>query len=90
MVWDRTMRLDDDLLSLLACPVSKQPLVYFPTGDGEQTNAFLFSPVAKLVFSIDAATGLPVLLAEEAKALSDAEVAKLTERSALGIPTGPR
>lgn len=89
VVLELMMRLDDDLLSLLACPVSKQPLVYFPTGDGEQTSPFLFSPAAKLIFHIDAATGFPVLLAEEANVLSDADVAKLTERgNSLGVPTG--
>ena len=83
------MRLDDDLLSLLACPVSKQPLVYFPAGETEHPTAFLFSPAAKLIFPIDVITGLPVLLTDEAKALSDADVVRLIERGrAVGVPTG--
>jgi uncharacterized protein YbaR (Trm112 family) len=85
------MRLDDDLLSLLACPVSKQPLVYFPAGEAEHPSAFLFSPAAKLIFPIDVVTGLPVLLTDEAKEVSDAEVVRLTERGrAIGVPTGHR
>ena len=83
------MRLDDDLLSLLACPVSKQPLVYFPAGEAEYPSAFLFSPTAKLIFPIDVVTGLPVLLTDEAQQVSDAEVVRLTERGrAVGVPTG--
>lgn len=83
------MRLEDDLLSLLACPVSKQPLVYFPTGEAAHPRAFLFSPAAKLIFPIDVLTGLPVLLTDEATQVSDADVIRLTESGrAVGVPTG--
>jgi uncharacterized protein YbaR (Trm112 family) len=83
------MRLDDDLLSLLACPVSKQPLIYFPTGDEARTAAFLFSPAEKLIFPIDVATGLPILLADEAVAVSDADSQRLVERGrSVGVATG--
>lgn len=89
VVCNRLMRLDDDLLSLLACPVSKQPLVYFPAGEAAHPTAFLFSPAAKLIFPIDVITGLPVLLTDEAKEVSEAEVVRLIERGrAVGVPTG--
>jgi uncharacterized protein len=72
--------LDEQLLALLVCPISKQPLVYFAA---EQK---LFSPTAKVLYAV--VDGLAVLLAEEATKLDDAEAAVWAKRSAAGVKTG--
>ena len=59
--------LAPDLLDLLVCPKSRQPLVYFPEGDG-----FLLCPASRLRYRIE--RGVPVLLIDEARELSQAEV----------------
>ena len=81
------MRLQDDLLSVMVCPISKQPMIYFPDGDGSNTSPFLLSPAGKVRFAI--VSGIAVLLPEEAVALSDAETSRLTTLGrAAGIATG--
>jgi uncharacterized protein YbaR (Trm112 family) len=71
------MALSDDLLAVLACPESKQPLVYF--GGGERGNqpdsAFLLCPASRLRYRIE--DGIPVMLVEEAERLPQAEVDRL-------------
>jgi uncharacterized protein YbaR (Trm112 family) len=81
------MRLQDDLLSVMVCPISKQPLIYFPQGEGSDTSPFLLSPTAKARFAIT--SGIAVLLPEEARILSDEETARLTALGRVcGIATG--
>ena len=53
------MPLAKDLLDILRCPESKQPLVYF------EEEGFLFCPASRLKYRID--DGIPVLLVEEAE-----------------------
>jgi uncharacterized protein YbaR (Trm112 family) len=50
--------LQPDLLEILVCPESKQPLVYFAE------ESFLYCPASKLKFRID--DGIPVMLISEA------------------------
>ena len=59
------MDIDPKLLEILVCPVSKRPLVY----DREKQE--LVSKDAGLAFPIR--NGVPIMLADEARELSDAE-----------------
>jgi len=82
--------LPDVLLSVLACPTSKQPLIYFPRGeaDTEESAGFLVCPASRLRYRID--RGVPVMLAEEAVAMTESEVAALVTRARelnLAVPT---
>ena len=62
-------RMDNKLLELLVCPVTKGPLDY----DRERQE--LLSRSARLAYPIR--NGIPVLLENEARTLSDEELAKL-------------
>ena len=64
--------LSPDLVAVLVCPVSKQPLVYVPSEDA------LVCVSSRLRYRID--NGVPVMLAEEAQALSESEVSQLISR----------
>jgi uncharacterized protein YbaR (Trm112 family) len=59
------MDIDPKLLEILVCPVSKRPLVY----DREKQE--LISRDSGLAFPIR--NGVPIMLADEARELSDAE-----------------
>jgi uncharacterized protein YbaR (Trm112 family) len=61
--------MDNKLLELLVCPVTKGPLDY----DRERQE--LLSRSARLAYPIR--NGIPVLLENEARTLSDEELAKL-------------
>ena len=58
--------MDLKLLELLVCPVSKAPLVY------KRDLAELWCTVSQLAYSID--DGIPVLVPDEARKLSPAEL----------------
>jgi len=62
-------RMDNKLLELLVCPVTKGPLDY----DRERQE--LLSRSARLAYPIR--NGIPILLENEARPLSDDELAKL-------------
>jgi uncharacterized protein YbaR (Trm112 family) len=81
--------LPTSLLAVLACPKSKQPLVYFPRGelDDDEARGFLLCPTSRLRYRIE--DGVPVMLVEEADALAGAEVDRLIARArdlGLSIP----
>lgn len=59
--------MDAKLLQILVCPVTKGPLVY------NKTSNELISKSAKLAYPIK--DGIPVMLEEEARKLTDEEVA---------------
>ena len=59
------MEIDPKLLEILVCPVTKAPLIY----DRERQE--LISKKAGLAYPIR--DGIPVMLAEEARALSELE-----------------
>jgi uncharacterized protein YbaR (Trm112 family) len=61
--------MDKKLLEILVCPVTKGKLRYTPGG------AELISKQARLAFPIR--DGIPILLENEARTLSDAEIADL-------------
>jgi uncharacterized protein YbaR (Trm112 family) len=80
------MPLADDLLAVLACPESKQPLVYFAGGEQGDLpeTAFLLCPASRLRYRIEG--DVPVMLVEEAERLEQSEVDRLLSRAkALGI-----
>ena len=82
--------MPDDLVSVLACPASKQPLIYFPRGEAntDEADGFLVCPASKLRYRIE--RGVPVMLADEAVSLSESELAKLVARARelnLAVPT---
>jgi len=62
-----------DFVAHLACPVSKQRLIYFPE------DACFVSVAARLRYRIE--EGVPLLLEEEAERLSEAEVNQLIDRA---------
>jgi uncharacterized protein len=73
------MALRRELLDLLVCPKSKQPLVYF------ETEGFLLCPASRLRYRID--DGVPVLLVDEATEVSAAEIERLlSQAKELGLP----
>lgn len=59
--------MDPKLLDILVCPITKGPLVY----DREKQE--LISRSARLAYPIR--DGIPVMLEEEARTLTDAELA---------------
>jgi uncharacterized protein YbaR (Trm112 family) len=79
------MALSNDLLSILRCPESKQPLVYFnQAGSSGGSGSFLFCPSSRLKFRVD--DGIPVMLVDEAERVSEAEATRLVaEARRLGL-----
>ena len=80
------MALSEDLLAVLACPESKEPLLYFAGGeDGKQPDAaFLLCPGSRLRYRIEGE--VPVMLVEEAERMEAKEMERLVKRAeALGI-----
>jgi uncharacterized protein YbaR (Trm112 family) len=73
--------LPNELVSVLVCPKSKQPLIYFPRGeaDREEADAFLLCPGSRLRYPIQ--DGVPVLLVEEATELTATAVEVLVARA---------
>ncbi|TAN11603.1 MAG: Trm112 family protein [Burkholderiaceae bacterium] len=67
--------MDPKLLALLVCPVTKGPLDY----DREKQE--LISRSARLAYPIH--DGIPILLENEARTLSDAELDALPPRTPL-------
>ena len=61
--------MDKKLLDLLVCPVTKGPLVY------DKTANELISKSARLAYPIE--DGIPVMLEDEARVLSDEELETL-------------
>ena len=71
------MVLSPDLLAILVCPESKEPLIHVPAGvDGPRE--YLFCPASRLRYRVD--DGIPVMLVEEAERLDEAQAAQLTDR----------
>lgn len=65
--------LDPTLLSLLACPEDKGALHLVQTGEGVHV---LYNPRLRRVYPID--SGIPVLLADEARDVDDTEHEQLS------------
>jgi uncharacterized protein YbaR (Trm112 family) len=71
---DARVSIAPELLSILACPESKAPLVLGEEGGA----AFLFCPTSRLKYRIEG--DVPVLLIEEAERLDERAAAGLMER----------
>ncbi len=67
------MALDQRLLDILACPEDKGPLWYF-----EDEN-ILYNPRLKNVYAIN--DGIPVLLVDEARKVTDEEHQRLSVKA---------
>jgi uncharacterized protein YbaR (Trm112 family) len=67
------MALDEQLLDVLVCPETKDPLIYF------EEEGFLFSPSAKLKYNIE--DDIPVMLVDEAEEVSEGEAAELLDEA---------
>ena len=67
------MSLDQRLLDVLACPEDKGPLWYF------EDEEILYNPRLRRVFVID--NGIPVLLIDESKEVSDDEHKRLASKN---------
>ena len=67
--------MDPKLLEMLVCPVTKGPLVY------DREHDELVSRAARLAYPIR--DGIPVLLEQEARTLSDTELDQLPPRTPL-------
>lgn len=79
--------LPADLVALLRCAKTHEPLIYFPRGedDREEASAFLVCPGSRLRYRIDA--GVPVMLVEEAEELEPLKISELISRArTLGFP----
>ena len=76
------MTLDPLLIEVLACPVDKQPLLWFADED------LLYNP--RLHRSYAVRDGVPVLLVDESTEVGDAEHQRLEKKAAAGgaVETG--
>ncbi len=61
--------MDKKLLDILVCPVTKGPLIY------DKKNLELISKSARLAYPIK--DGIPVMLEDEARTLTDEEIENL-------------
>ncbi len=80
------MALSPELLAVLACPESKQPLLYFERGEsGDQPEAaFLLCVASQLRYRIEG--DVPVMLVEDAERVEAKELDRLVKRAKeLGI-----
>jgi uncharacterized protein YbaR (Trm112 family) len=78
--------LPDELVAIMVCPQSRQPVVYFPRGeaDRDEADGFLFCPASRLRYPIQ--DGVPVMLVEEATEVSSGTAtALLTRARELGL-----
>jgi uncharacterized protein len=66
------MALDPSLLEILACPEDKGPLYYLADEEA------LYNPRLRRVYEVR--DDIPVMLIEEARAVDDAEAARLQAR----------
>ena len=61
--------IDPNLLDILVCPVSKAPLIY------DETSAELKCKASGLAYPVR--DGIPVMLEEQARTMTDAEISNL-------------
>ena len=73
--------LPAELVTIMVCPRSKQPVVYFPRGeaDRDEADAFLLCPASRLRYSIQ--DGVPVMLVDEAIEVAAPAVEALLARA---------
>ena len=71
------MELDKRLLEILACPEDKESLWYF------EDEEVLYNPRLKRVYGVN--EGIPVLLIDESKQVSEEEHQRLVSKNAKGL-----
>lgn len=69
--YDRSMSIDPQLLSVLACPQDKGPLLYVP-------DELFYNPRLHCVYPIH--DGIPVLLIDKARTVDAQEEAEILSR----------
>jgi uncharacterized protein YbaR (Trm112 family) len=82
--------LPADVVEIMVCPRSRQPLIYFPRGeaDRDEADGFLLCPGSRLRYPIQ--DGVPVMLEDEATEVSQAALEALLARArALGLRVPP-
>jgi uncharacterized protein len=82
--------LPDEVVAIMVCPRSRQPLIYFPRGeaDRDEADGFLLCPASRMRYPIQ--DGVPVLLEEEAIEVSPPTLETLLARArALGLRVPP-
>ncbi len=68
-----------DFVAKLVCPVSGKPVIYL------ESENVVVCPASRLAYRID--DGVPAMLADEARKLDDAELARFVARARdLGLP----
>ncbi|WP_375486726.1 Trm112 family protein [uncultured Mycobacterium sp.] len=72
--------IDETLLSILVCPADRGPLLLVDKPDG----ALLYNPRLRRGYRIE--DGIPVLLVDEAIAVSDDEHVRLMARASPAAP----
>jgi uncharacterized protein len=83
--------LSDEVVEIMVCPKSGQPLIYFPRGeaDRDEADGFLLCPASRLRYPIH--DGVPVMLVDEAIEVSPAALEALLARAReLGLRFPPR
>ena len=73
--------LSNDLVEIMVCPRTRQPLIYFPRGEADRDDAdgFLLCPASRLRYSVQ--DGVPVMLVDEAVEVSLAALEALLARA---------
>ena len=66
---NQALKIDEKLLELLVCPLTKGPLIY------KKDSQELLSKSAKLAYPVH--NGIPVMIPSEARELSDEELERL-------------
>jgi uncharacterized protein len=75
-----------ELLDILVCPETREPLLYFPEGDPRDGgDPFLFCPASRLIYRID--DGIPVMLVEEAARVGEADAKRLAAAASAQAPS---
>ncbi|HTE54875.1 MAG TPA: Trm112 family protein [Kofleriaceae bacterium] len=68
------MPLSAELLAILVCPESRQPLLHIPPG-ADGAGESLFCPASRLRYRVE--DGIPVMLVEDAERLDEAAAERL-------------
>jgi uncharacterized protein len=74
------MALEDALLDILACPIDKRGLLYFPD------EGALYNPRLRRIFRIE--NDIPMMLAEQAMPVPEEEHKRLIKRAMCGEAAG--
>ncbi len=73
--------LAPELVAIVVCPKSKQPMIFFPRGelDRDETEAFFLCPASRLRYRVT--DGVPDFVVDDAISVPAAEVERLVARA---------